>query len=75
MTEFALSDAVFYFNMWKSRKAHILGDSEADTKPHYVCQYCKDRTSAYKEHDMLDPLSKQTVQTNKAFRAVFRLGN
>ena len=28
--------------MWKSLKAHILeGDSEANTKTHYVCQYCR----------------------------------
>ena len=42
VTAFAFSDAKFCSNMWKSLKAHILeGDSGADTKKHYVCQYCR----------------------------------
>ena len=42
VTAFAFSDAKFCSNMWKSLKAHILeGDSEANTKTHYVCQYCR----------------------------------
>ena len=41
VTAFAFSDAKFCSNMWKSLKAHILeGDSEANTKTHYVCPYC-----------------------------------
>ena len=42
VTAFAFSDAKFCPDMWKSLKAHILkGDSEADSKTHYVCQYCR----------------------------------
>ena len=42
VTAFAFSHAKVSSNTWKSHNSHILeGDSEADTKTHYVCQYCQ----------------------------------